>query len=283
MLVEKRFDTGEVVLNYAEGPDNGPPILLIHGITGNWRGFLPIMPSLTMRWHVFAMDLRGHGKSEHKTSHYTLKDYVRDINSFIENVINQPIILFGHSLGGMIATMHAANNPNITAVVIGDSPPNYDHSLSDDISERMSYWRQAKRIANTGTTVSEIMQTLKDEVVMWGNVPIEDPILLRHMAINWSRMDPDILTKMIESKEANMEMFGGYDTGLLFPKLKCPVLLLRGNPKLGGSIMDNKVKKAKELIPDLTYVYVPDIGHALFPVGAEPVLSKLTIFLESLR
>jgi hypothetical protein len=27
MLVEKSFDTGEVVLNYAEGPDNGPPIL----------------------------------------------------------------------------------------------------------------------------------------------------------------------------------------------------------------------------------------------------------------
>jgi pimeloyl-ACP methyl ester carboxylesterase len=42
MLVEKSFDTGEAVLNYAEGPDNGPPILLIHGITGNWRGFLPI-------------------------------------------------------------------------------------------------------------------------------------------------------------------------------------------------------------------------------------------------
>ncbi len=47
--------------------------------------------------------------------------------------------------------------------------------------------------------------------------------------------------------------------------------------------MDNEVKKAMELIPDLTYVYLPDIGHALFPIGAEPVLSKLTIFLESLR
>ena len=67
MLVERRFDTGEVVLNYAKGPNNGPPILLIHGITSNWRNFLPIMPSITMRWHVYAIDLRGHGKSEHKT------------------------------------------------------------------------------------------------------------------------------------------------------------------------------------------------------------------------
>ena len=98
-----------------------------------------------------------------------------------------------------------------------------------------------------------------------------------------NRVDPDILTKMIESRETHGEMFAGYDTGRLFPKLKCPVLLLRGNPKLGGTIMDNDVVKAKELIPDLAYAYLPDIGHALFPVGAEPVLSKLTIFLESLR
>ena len=37
MLVEKRFDTGEVVLNYAEGPDNGPPAILLHGFTSNWQ------------------------------------------------------------------------------------------------------------------------------------------------------------------------------------------------------------------------------------------------------
>ena len=283
MLVEMSFDTGEVVLNYAEGPDNGPSLLLIHGITGNWRGFLPVMPYLTMRWHVYAVDLRGHGKSGYKSGSYTLRDYEKDINTFIKNVINQPTILIGHSLGGMIATMHAADNPNINAVVIGDSPPNYDNSLGDDIGERMSYWRQVKRIASSGTTVSEILHTLGGEKVMWGDVPIEEPILLRNMAINWSRMDPDILTKMIESKKSYMEMFAGYDTGKLFPKLSCPVLLLRGNPKLGGTIMDDEAVKAKELIPDLTYVYLPDNGHALFPVGAEPVLSKLTIFLESLR
>ena len=34
MLVDKRF-AGEVVLYYAEGPDNGPPFLFIHGVTGN--------------------------------------------------------------------------------------------------------------------------------------------------------------------------------------------------------------------------------------------------------
>jgi pimeloyl-ACP methyl ester carboxylesterase len=96
-------------------------------------------------------------------------------------------------------------------------------------------------------------------------------------------MDPDILSMMIESKEAREKLFGGYDTARLFPKLRCPVLLLRGNPRLGGAIKDGEVEKASKLIPDLTYVYLRDIGHALFPFGAEPVLSKITVFLESLR
>ena len=283
MLVEKRFDTGEVVLNYAEGSDNGPPILLIHGITGNWRGFLPVMPYLTMRYHVYGIDLRGHGKSGHKTGHYTLRDYEKDTKSFIEQVIKEPPIIFGHSLGGMIATMYAAHNQHNKAVIIGDSPPNYENSLSTDIEFRMSYWRQAKKTSSECQTFDAILESLKKDKIMWGDVPIEEPLALRNMAVNWSRMDPDILTKMTESKDSITMMFDGYDTMELFPLLKCPVLLLRGDPKLGGAIKDKEVEKAKELIRDLTYVYISDIGHALFPVGAEPVLSKLTIFLESLR
>jgi pimeloyl-ACP methyl ester carboxylesterase len=282
MLVEKRFDTGEVDLNYAEGPPNGPPILLIHGITSNWKRFLPILPSLTLRWHIYAVDLRGHGESGHKKGYYTLKDYEKDIKVFIEKVIQEPTIIFGLSLGGMIATMHAADNPNITAVIIGDSPPNYDNRLTEE-NELSSFWHQAKRIAGSGKSTGEILSILKDEKLMWGDVPIEDSLGLRNMAVNWSKIDPDILTGLVEGGEARRLGFDGYDTEVLFPKLKCPVLLLRGNPKLGGTIKEVEVEKAMKLIPDLTYAYFPDIGHAMFPVGAEPVLSKLTIFLESLR
>jgi hypothetical protein len=33
MLSEKSFDTGELLLNYAEGPASGPPLALLHGLT----------------------------------------------------------------------------------------------------------------------------------------------------------------------------------------------------------------------------------------------------------
>jgi pimeloyl-ACP methyl ester carboxylesterase len=62
MLVEKLFDTGEVKLNYAEGPENGPPLVLLHGWTDRWHDFLPIIPTLILRWKIYALDFRGHGK-----------------------------------------------------------------------------------------------------------------------------------------------------------------------------------------------------------------------------
>jgi pimeloyl-ACP methyl ester carboxylesterase len=78
-LVERTFDTGEVQLNYAEGPANGPPLVLIHGLGRRWQVFLPIIPALSLRWHIFAPDLRGHGKSSHVARGYHGPQYSEDI------------------------------------------------------------------------------------------------------------------------------------------------------------------------------------------------------------
>ena len=59
MLNEKTFKHGDASLNYADGPENGPPILFLHGLTDCWQFFQPVIPSLTLRWHVYALDFRA--------------------------------------------------------------------------------------------------------------------------------------------------------------------------------------------------------------------------------
>ena len=63
MLTERTFDAGDVSLNYAEGPPAGPPLVLLHGSSLRWQHFLPVIPLLGWRWHLYALDLRGHGRS----------------------------------------------------------------------------------------------------------------------------------------------------------------------------------------------------------------------------
>ncbi len=62
MLTEHTFNTGVVTINYAEVGLSGQPLVLLHGGSARWQSSLPIIPELSQRWHVFALDLRGHGK-----------------------------------------------------------------------------------------------------------------------------------------------------------------------------------------------------------------------------
>jgi non-heme chloroperoxidase len=63
MLREYPLVTDNCSLNVAEGPENGPLLVLLHGFTNNWQVFLPILPLLSANWHVLTFDFRGHGKS----------------------------------------------------------------------------------------------------------------------------------------------------------------------------------------------------------------------------
>ena len=48
MLRTQTFDTGTVVINYVEGPESGSPLVLLHGLSGRWQTWLPMMSSLAL-------------------------------------------------------------------------------------------------------------------------------------------------------------------------------------------------------------------------------------------
>jgi len=54
---EQTFACGGVRLNVAVGPRNGPPLVLLHGVTRGWRDWLPIMRGMFDHWQIFALDL----------------------------------------------------------------------------------------------------------------------------------------------------------------------------------------------------------------------------------
>src|SRR4030066_1039116 len=97
MLKENLFDTGNVKINFAEGPHSGPPLVLLHGLPGRWQEFLAIMPTMSLLWHTYALDFRGQGKSGRAPGHYLSKYYGVDVEQFLEQQVNETAILFGLS------------------------------------------------------------------------------------------------------------------------------------------------------------------------------------------
>lgn len=118
MLKEKTFNTGTVTLNYAEGPATGSPIVLMHGLSARWQEFLPITPVLAQIGQVNTIDFRGHGKSEHTDGPYMIQNYVDDVVTFLKKKLDEPAILLGHSLGGMVGIMVAAQMPQAVKALI---------------------------------------------------------------------------------------------------------------------------------------------------------------------
>ncbi|GAB2455412.1 alpha/beta fold hydrolase [Jatrophihabitans fulvus] len=81
----------------------GPLLVLVHGITEDRRSWDPLTNDLAKDHRVLRVDLRGHGESPAGDG-YTAADYAADIAPLVD----EPPLVVGHSLGGLVATAYAA-------------------------------------------------------------------------------------------------------------------------------------------------------------------------------
>ncbi|WP_329067495.1 alpha/beta fold hydrolase [Streptomyces sp. NBC_01429] len=106
---EKQVNLGEITMNYAEaGSPDKPALLLIPEQTGSWWSYEPAIELLTEDFHVFAVDLRGQGRSTWTPKRYSLDNFGNDLVRFISLVIRRPVIVSGNSSGGVLAAWLSA-------------------------------------------------------------------------------------------------------------------------------------------------------------------------------
>ena len=106
---EQTADLGEVQMNYVQsGSPSNPPLLLIPGQTESWWGYEAAIGELDSIFHVYAIDLRGQGRSTWTPGRYTLDNMGNDLVRFIATVIKQPVITSGCSSGGLLSAWLSA-------------------------------------------------------------------------------------------------------------------------------------------------------------------------------
>ena len=111
---ELRIELGDRVLAaLAWGDPADPPIVALHGWLDNAGSFSAIAPLLARDHYVVAVDLRGHGHSSHipAGAWYHYVDYFDDLRAVLDYFGWARATLFGHSLGGTLASLFAASHP----------------------------------------------------------------------------------------------------------------------------------------------------------------------------
>ena len=294
-FTEKQVKIGQVSLNYVEGPLNGPPLLLIPGQMESWQGYKAVMPALAERFHVFSVDLRGHGKSTRTSGQYSYNICGNDLKLFMEQVIGEPAIISGLSSGGVLVVWLAANAPKQVKAVISEDPPIFSSMYPRIIQEKyMAHMFQVAvdtlggkderdleaYLASMGTpkpgqdelliipgqVVKILMAIYNINQKLKPKRPYDMPFLPFEMRVGtkfFMEYDADFSRATLDGRLSQ-----DFDPQDALKKVKCPMLLIQASWSrqetwgLLGAMDDKDVQKIKELVKDLHYVKI-DSSHGI--------------------
>ncbi|MBI3862691.1 MAG: alpha/beta hydrolase [Planctomycetia bacterium] len=272
----------DVTLRVAIGPPNGDPFVWIHGVGRSWRDAAPLLSALLPRWSIIAPDLRGHGGSSHTPGKYLIRDFLGDVKVLLQQ-IDRPAVIYGHSLGAMLAALVAAACPDRVRAIIAEDPPSPAYLEQLHLTPYEPLFRAMQRLAGSTRDVSAIARELGDVVVRNDAAgvlrlrDIRDGAAIRFSARWLCDLDPTVYTPILERH---------WRDGLEFPevwsRVRCPTLLLAGDEAAGGMLPAADARDIMNRLADGTLIDFPRVGHQIHWLAQEAALRAVLGFVESL-
>jgi pimeloyl-ACP methyl ester carboxylesterase len=262
----------------------GRDLLMLHGVGRAGRTFSGFAAMLPDQLRISAIDFRGHGQSGRSDNHYHVKDYVNDAVAALK-AIGRPTILYGHSLGSLVAAAAAAQMPNAVSAIVLEDPPSKSYwEKIETTNYHPTFVAMRQWASRTDLSVSEIASQLREfpmkptvdgKAVKLGDV--RDPVSLRFTASCVRQLDPNVMKTILE-----YDWLAGFDIDLIFSAIRCPVLLLRGNPALGGMLSSDEADRIVDKLHDCTRIDFQTAGHLLHWQARVDASQHTAVFFDSL-
>lgn len=310
---EKRFNTGEIDINYVVGPNNGPPLVLIPGQGATWVNYGKVLPLLCAKYRVYAVDVRGHGKSDWTPGDYSFSSIGRDMIVFLKKVVKEPAVISGNSSGGLIALWLAANMPSLVKGIIMEDAPLFSADwprIKEDshvymvlqVTVEMSKeLHESRSISGLARTFMKVKRPLPSGKV--SSVPKSAAYFISfliRMSQKFGSGKPSlpgrlgIIVDVLVNFDADFSqawvdgrIYEGLDHADALKRADCPMMLLHANwvrhPEYGlsGAMDDSDAVRARELAPDLIYKRI-DSDHVIHNDNTDMYLSAIEEFMTHL-
>lgn len=263
-----------------QGPVDGRPIVLLHGLTDDRRSYAPVVEDLAPRYRLLAVDLRGHGESSH-ASRYRALDYAADVADLVRARVAGPAVIVGHSLGGLTAACLASTDADLVSGLFLEDPP-----LFEGDPER----RAASPAASRFPALVAILRDMHDkrlgvdaftELVgtspsPYGGTMAErlSPARVRIRSDAMMRCDPATIEAAISG-----DAWIGYEpTAPLSP----PVTVLQADPAFGAVFLPDNATSFAAAVPHAQIIFVSGVGHSMHGdrAGLAQYLAALHAFLD---
>ena len=242
---------------------HGAPFVILHGLYGASDNWISISRKLEGRFTVYIPDLRNHGHSPHSTTH-TYQDMVDDLFKFFtDHRITQAIVL-GHSMGGKLAMMFAAEYPElVTNLIIADiAPKNYN-----SVDKPFKTVLQHEIILGLMEDLNLVNVSSRKEIDHFLAEKLKDSSLRQFLIKNihrnreeyfeWKINVPVLKHALLAiTSDVSSEWFADRQ-----PILNYPVTFIRGLNS--DYISDDDLPVIKAIYPEARVIGIPDAGHWL--------------------
>jgi pimeloyl-ACP methyl ester carboxylesterase len=270
------------------GPADGPLLLAVHGLGGSAWNWLAVAPLLTTRCRLLAIDLAGHGLSPAAGRSTTVTANRRLLDRFIKEVVKEPVVLIGNSMGGLISLLETAKSPELVqgAVLVDPALP---RPLLSRVDPRVALQFAVVAIPGLGeaafnrrrrrqSVAEQVRQTLKMCTVDISRVPPE--VIDEAVRGIESRKPGDFSSgDVLDAARSLMRMLGRPQAvRKLMMTITAPVLLLHGDHDRLVSI--NVAKASAKEFPQWRFEIAEDIGHVPMLEAAEWTADTIIDWLE---
>lgn len=263
---ERSIDSTGVPITVTEFPNPGsPPVLLLHGIGSRGSSWWPVIDPLAERFHLYQLDLRGHGASGKPERGYVIEDYVADLDAVLDALALAEPRIMGHSLGGLITLFWAVEHPTRAAAIVLEDPPLH---TEPEVLGAFDGWQQLAAL-----TPAQAAAWYRQEYPHWSD---EDCVRRAEAITSTASGVFADLRAATEEALAN----GTTDRTHVLTGIQTPMLLLRGNPELGAMVDPHDAVRFTQIMPRGQVAYFADAGHNLHRDATTQFLDVVISFLE---
>jgi N-formylmaleamate deformylase len=261
----RTIETAAGALALWEAPNPGaPPLALLHGIGSRAESWWPVLDPLAERFHLYALDLRGHGGSHKPAGGYLIDDYAADLDAALDALaLNRPFVL-GHSLGALTTLAWALARPQRAAKIVVEDPP---LRTEPEVLEAFDGWIQLNALPPEAAAAwyhAEYPEWTAEEC--------------RRRAESITSAAPAVFAEMrafSATALTNPHLERAYDLADLQP----PTLLLRGDPELGSMTRPDDAARLAALARHVQVEFVPGAGHSIHRDQPDAFVADVVRFL----
>lgn len=243
-------------LHYVDwGNAGAPPLIMVHGLDRVARTFDHVAPHFTARYHVMALDMRGHGDSAwDPQGRYRVEDHAGDFAGFVRELGLRNIVVWGNSTGGRVVQVFAGMHPDLVSHVIAeDVGPERPRQIADN------YGRRVAQEEAGWASEDELLAQLRKSSAGTG-----DDVLVPYVRYGTKRRDDGRIVWKRDPKLVNG--FVATDLWRFVREIKAPTLYVIGGRS--AIVPQETQDELRKVLPRVTIVTIPGVGH--YPSDEKP-------------